>query len=176
MKRSAVSALCILTTLVTAYYALRLMFGSVNGGPRLWWPWLMLGASILLLVGGVHLVIPRVCPFVPFLGAPVIPLLLCLGLLGHVVVRCWLFAGAILLGTCVIECLIWVSRKPGLTLLITSLLLAGSWVPFSVNIWRGYFSPYPQVLDPRVLVVSYAPWLLMLACIGVSIGELRQRE
>jgi len=48
------------TAVVTGYWALRLMFLPLNGGPQSWWPPIMLGASILLLGGGMHVVAPQV--------------------------------------------------------------------------------------------------------------------
>src|SRR5215831_4286044 len=103
LKRAGTGALHLLTGVMTGYWALRLMFLPLNGGPQSWWPPIMLGASIVLLVGGVHAVIPRVQGFWLVLLAPAISLVLCAVLFQNLGARCWFFALAMALSTWIIQ-------------------------------------------------------------------------
>jgi len=169
LRRAGAGALYLLTSVMTGYWALRLMFLPLNGGPHSPWPPIMLGASILLLAGGVHAVIPRVQGVWLALLAFAIPLALCAALFQNLAARCWFFALAIALSAWIIQTIASAFKTAELVPLITSLMLAASWVPLSVNTVRLYFAPTTSNPDPIVLVLSLAPWVLILASVAAGI-------
>lgn len=59
MKRAA-GVLYVVTALVSGFWASYLIGRASIGGPWSWWYVVTLGASVLLLVGGVHTVLPQV--------------------------------------------------------------------------------------------------------------------
>lgn len=58
--RQAAGVLYVATALVSGFWEISLMLRPLIGGPWSWWYVLTLGASVLLLVGGVHTVVPEV--------------------------------------------------------------------------------------------------------------------
>lgn len=169
VKRAGAGALYLLTSVITGYWALRLMFLPLNGGPQSWWPPIMLGASILLLVVGVHVVVPRVQGVWLVLLALAIPLVLCAALLQSLAARCWFFALAVALSTLLVQTITSALKRRELLLPMVSLILAASWVPLSVNTLRLYFAPTTSSPDPMVLLLSLAPWVLIVASVAAGI-------
>src|SRR5260370_11185259 len=150
MRRLAVPSLCFVTALVTGYYSLRLIFGTVNG-ERSSWPFAMLAASILLLVAGIRFAAHMRDVWLVLIAAA-IPMLLCIALVGHLLVRCSLFALLTALSFWLLEAIASLFKRKGLLLLLASLALAISWVPFSVSIWQVYFAPTTSGPDPMNLL------------------------
>ena len=153
----------VVTAVITGYWALRLMFLPLNGGPQSSWPPIMLGASILLLGGGIHVVVPQVRGAWLVLFAAALPLVLCAVLFGALASRCWLFALAVAVGTWITQAVASALKRAELVALIASLILAASWVPGTVNTLRLYFSPVTSSPDPMALILSLAPWVLIFA-------------
>lgn len=159
-----------MTAFITGYWALRLMFLPLNGGAQPWWPPIMLGASILLLGGGMHVVVPQVRGVWLVLFAAVLPLALCAVLFGALAFRCGFFALAVALSMWITQALASVVKRAGGLALIVSLILAVSWVPGSVNTLRLYFSPRTSSPDPTVLILLMVPWVLIIASVVAGIA------
>ena len=169
MRRAIIGGLCVLTAVISGYWAFRLMYPPVIGGPQAWWPAFMLGASILLLGGGIQAVFPQVRRvwFVLFAGA--FPLVLCAVVIGALPSRCWLIAFAVALCMGITQALAWALKKVEYVALITSLIVAASWVPVSVNTLRAYFSPTAGSPNPYVLVFLLGMWVLIFESIFAGI-------
>ena len=169
LRRVVAGVLCVMTAVITGYWALRLMFPPVNAGPQSWWPAIMLGASILLLGGGVHTVVPPVRGAWLVLFAAAFPLVLYAVHFRALPSRCWFFALAVALSMWITQALASALKRAQYVVLITSLILAASWVPVSVNTLRFYFSPTPRSPDPMVLFSLLALWVLILESVVVGI-------
>jgi hypothetical protein len=170
--RRAPGVLYVVTALVTGLLASYLIGGASIGGPWSWWYVVTLGASVLLLVGGVHTVFPRIkhkwlvaiagtVSLAPWnLGA-----WLGEGLAFALVVAlvCW--------GVLVVAPL----RKRGWILpLAASVLLAAWWIPASVQTLRTFFSPKPPSLDPMQLAWTLVPSVLAIASLIASATSSRK--
>ncbi len=169
VRQAIASGLCVLTAIITGYWALRLMSLPVNRGPQTWWPTIMLGASILLLGGGTQGVVPQVRGAWLVLFAEVCPLVLCAVLFRALPSKCWFFAFAVALSMGIIQALASALKRAEYVVLVTSLILAASWVPVSVDTLRGYFSPIPRSSGPIVLFPLLALWVLLLESVAVGI-------
>ena len=162
-----------MTAVVTGYWALRLMFLPLNGGPQSWWPPIMLGASILLLGGGMHVVAPQVRGVWLVLLAAVLPLALCAVLFGALAFRCGFFALVVALSMWITQSLASAVNRAGGLALIVSLILAVSWVPGSLNTLRLYFSPTTSRPDPTVLILLLVPWVFITASVIAGVALCR---
>jgi hypothetical protein len=134
----------------------------VNGDPLSGWPAIMLGASILLLGGGIHAVVPRIrrAWFVLFAGG--IPVVLCAVLFRALPLRCWFLAFAVALCMGIIQALARALKRAEYVVLITSLILAASWVPVTVHTLHAYFSPTTGRPAPTALVFLLGMWVLIV--------------
>jgi hypothetical protein len=168
MRRAIVGGLCVLTAVISGYLALRI-FQQVNGEPRAWWTVIMLGASILLLGGGIHVVVTRVPGGWFALFAAAFPLVLCRVLFGVLPLGCWLFAFAVALSMGIIQALAGAFKGPEYVVLITSLILAASWVPVSVNTLRVYFSLTAGSPNRFVLLFLLGMWVLIFESVVAAI-------
>jgi TPR repeat protein len=121
------------------------------------------------MVVGVHAVVPRVQGVWLVLLAPAIPLVLCAALFQSLAARCWFFALAVALSTLLVQTIASALKKGELLLPMVSLILAASWVPLSVNTLRLYFAPATSSPDPMVLLLSLAPWVLIVASVAAGI-------
>jgi hypothetical protein len=164
MWRIAAGILHVVTAAITGYWAVRLMFLPLNGGPQSGWPPVMLGASILLLVAGAYVVIPRITGVCLAPLALAVPMVLCAVLFEVTETRCWLFSFVVALGACIIQYAASAFRKADLVPLIASLIL---------NALRLYFAPTASSPDPMLLVLSLSPWALILASAAAGIAVLR---
>jgi hypothetical protein len=173
MRRAVVGSLYVVTAVITGYWALRLMFLPLSGGPQSWWPPIMLGASILLLGGGMHVVVPQVRGVWLVLFAAVLPLALCAVLFGALAFRCGFFALVVALSMWITQALASPVNRVGGLALIVSLILAVSWVPGSVNTLRLYFSPTTSSPDPTVLILLLVPWVFIIASVIAGIALCR---
>ena len=162
--RYSASILFVLTAFLTGYITLYGMLQTLNGAPWFWWYPIMLGASILLLVGGVHAIAPRVKRIWLIVLAATIPLILC-GVFGGLPLRCWLFAIVVASVTWATISLASAFQRAGVTAFIASLILAAPWVTPSVHTLNVYFSPKPPNPDPRALLWMLALWVVIIASI-----------
>jgi hypothetical protein len=176
MKRTVAGGLYVVTAVITGYWALRLMFLPLNGGPQSWWPPIMLGTSILLLGSGMHVVVPQVRGVWLVLFAAVLPLALCAVLFGALAFRCVFFALVVALSMWITQALASAVSRVGGLALIVSLILAVSWVPRSVNTLRLYFSPTTSSPDPTVLIMLLVPWVLIIASVIAGITLCRSQK
>lgn len=173
VRRAVVGVVDIVTGAITGYWALRVMFLPVNGGKQSGWPPIMLGASILLLVSCVNVVVPTVRGVYLALLALTIPLVLCGVLFEGLATRCWLFGFAVSLSTWVIRYAASSFRRTRLFPLIVSLILMTSWIPLSVNTLSLYLAPTTPSPSPRFLVLLLALWVLILASVAAGIAFCR---
>lgn len=157
-----------MTSIITGYWALRLIFLPVDGEPQSWWPAIMLGASILLLSTGIHAVVPKIRGVWLVLLAAVLPLVLFAVLFRALPLRWWFFAFAVALSMGITQVLASALERAEYLVPVTSLILAVSWVPVSVNTLRGYFSPTSSSPDPWVLYSLLALWVLILESVVVG--------
>jgi hypothetical protein len=159
--RQAAGLLYAVTALVSAYWEFSLMLRLFIGGPWSWWYMIMLGASVLLLVGGVHIVAPQIRGGWLVALAAMVPLLLW-SLFRHwswVWLVFTLATAMIAWGTLFLAAAL---QKPWVVSLIASVLLAIWWVPASVRALSAYFSPKPTNLDPTELIWALTPCLLVI--------------
>lgn len=163
---------CVLTAITTGYWALRLMFLPLNGGAESWWPPIMLGASILLMGSGLHVVVHQLRGVWLVLFAGALPLLLCIAVFQRVPPRGVVFALSVAFAMWIIQQLASAMNRRGSMVLVASLILAVSWVPFSINAVRSYLSPSAPVSDSAGLVFSLAPWVLIAMCVLVGSSSM----
>ena len=172
-RRVIAGGLCVLTAVITGYRALRFMYVPGNEGPQPSWPAIMLGASILLLGAGIHAVVPPVRGAWLVLFTAAFPVALWAVLFRALPLRCWFFALAVALSMWITQALASALKKAELVVLITSLILAASWVPVSVNTLRGYFSPTLRSSARVVVFPLLALWVLILesVVVGILLGK-----
>jgi hypothetical protein len=168
LKIWSAGILYVVTAFQTGYLVLYAMLQTVNGGPWSWWYPIMLGASILLLVGGVHVVAFRVKEGWLVVLAAALPLAMC-GAFGGLPLRCWVFAIAVAVVTWASLALASAFKRAAITGLIATLILAASWVPPSVRTLSVYFSAKPPDPNPVALLWLLAPWVLIVASIIAGI-------
>lgn len=148
LKKLSLGTLYPVTAFMTGYMVLYLMLETIYGGPWSWWYPIMLGASILLLAGGVHVIAPRVKNRWLSAVAGVLPLIMC-GAFGALPLRCWIFAIAIAFASWAGLALASAIKRTATTGLMAALILAASWAPPSVRSLTVYFSPNLQTQTQR---------------------------
>jgi hypothetical protein len=148
--------------------ALFLMLQTINGGPWSWSYPIILGASILLLVGAVHVVASRVKKgwFAALPG--IFPLIIC-GAFGGLPLICWGFSTATALVTWAGLALASALRRAATTGLMAALIIAAAWAPPSTRTLIAYFSPKPQDPNPATLLWVLVPWIFIVASIIAGI-------
>lgn len=159
--RQAAGVLYAVTALVSGYWELSLMLRPFIGGPWSWWYMIMLGASVLLLVGGVYTFAPQVRSGWLVALATIVPLPLW-GLFRH---WSWVW----LIFTITLALVAWGTlflastlKRASVVSLIPSVLLATWWVPASTRTLLTYLSPKPASLDPTELFWALTPCLLVI--------------
>ena len=158
----AISMLYILTALLTGYAAAYQMMQTVNGGPWSWCYPFMLGASILLLVSGIHVAAAAVNVVRLSVIAAAVPLAVC-AVFGRLPMRCWLFALAVGIAAWVCFTLASGTRRNGVPAFISSVVLVASWLPGSVAAVHAYLFPSPPAVNPPGLVPLIILWAFILA-------------
>jgi len=138
-------------------------------GTKSWWPPIMLGASILLMGSGLQVVVPPLRGVWLVLLAGALPLLLGIAVFRTVPPRGVAFALSVAFVMWIIQQLSSAMNRRGSLVLVASLVLAVSWVPFSINAVRSYLSPSAPVSDSTGLVFSLAPWVLIAVCVLVGV-------
>jgi|SRR5580693_4680583 hypothetical protein len=145
------------TALLTGYAAFFLMMQTVNGGPWSWWGPVMLGASILLMVVGIHAFATRLPVGWLVAIASATPPVIC-SVFGEWPLRCWIFALAVGLSALAIFKVDAVIGHGDIAAFLASSLLGASWISVSVNTVRAYFSPNVANPSPAVLVLLFLLW------------------
>jgi len=166
--RQAAGILYIVTAIVSGYWEASLMLRPLIGGPWSWWYIIMLGASVLLLVGGVHSIAPQVrCGWLVAL-AVIVPLILWTAFrdgswvwLLFTVVMALVAWGTLALASTV--------QRSSVVAIIASVVLATWWVPASVRTLGAYFSPTPGSPDPMELLWALTPALLVIASVIIGV-------
>lgn len=172
--RQAAGILYVVTAIVSGYWEVSLMLRPLIGGPWSWWYMIMLGASVLLLVGGVHTVAPQVREGWLVALAAIVPLLLG-GLF-----RYWSWVWLIFIVATVLVAwgtltLASVLQRGWVVAFLASVLLAAWWVPASVRTFDAYLSPRPPSNpNPTELLWALTPALLIIASVilGVVLSRL----
>jgi len=166
--RQAAGVLYIVTALISGYWEISLMLRPLIGGPWSWWYVITLGASVLLLVGGIHTVAPQI-RWGWLVGLAVIVPLVLWGLfrdgswvwLAFTIVTALAAWGAFVLASTL--------HRSSVVAIIASAALAVWWVPASVHTLGAYFSPRPSSPDPMELLWALTPALLVIASIIVGV-------
>jgi hypothetical protein len=172
---AAAGSFYLVTGLLTGYAAVYQMMQTVNGGSWSWSYPLMLGASVLLLVSGVHDMFVNISTVWLALIAAAFPIGFC-ALFGATPVRCWVFA--IFIGAVTWACFTLAGgRRPGLPALIGSSALIASWLPSSVATMYAYLFRNPPVTNRPVLTTLIIFWIFLLAAMMISsISFFRARQ
>jgi hypothetical protein len=160
MKRVA-SILHVVTAFVTGCWAIYLIGLPSVGGPWSWWYPIILAASILLLVGGVHMALPRLRRGWLVLIAAVFSILS--WNLGTWLREALIFAGVMAATAWCVLALASLSKRAWVVSFIASLLLAVWWVPQSVRTLNAFFSPRSASVAPSGLLWALTPALLVVA-------------
>jgi hypothetical protein len=170
--RQAAGILYVVTALVSGYWEVSLMLRPLIGGPWSWWYVIMLGASVLLLVGGVHTVAPQV----KWAWLVVLAVIASLVLWSLFRDGSWVW----LVFTVATALVAWVAlalastlQRGSLVAVIASVALAAWWIPASVRTLSAYFSTRPSSPDPAGLLWALIPALLIFASIiaGVVLSK-----
>lgn len=173
MREPTTGALYVVTAIVTGSWSVYLIGCVSIGGPSSGWYVITLGASILMLIGGIHVLLPRLR-------------------------RVWLLAIALAVSTLpwnldgwlsalVVTSVAWgglaaasIIRRPAVMPLLASLILGAWWFPASVYSGARAASAYQLVfaLTPSVLVLlSCTAALLEIASSTRSkLGESRSGD
>jgi len=158
--RRTAGILYVVTALVSGYWASYLIGRASIGGPWSWWYVTTLGASVLLLVGGVHIVLPQVRRgWLVAIAAGISLLPWNLGAWHREGVT---FAVVVALGSWAGLALASAWRRPSVVAFIASVVLAAWWTPASVHNVGTYFSPKPPSFDPMQLVWILVPSVLVI--------------
>jgi hypothetical protein len=159
--RQTAGVLYAVTAIVSGYWEVSLMLRPLIGGPWSWWYMIMLGASVLLLVGGVHAVAPQVKWAWLVALAVVVSLVL------------WsLFRD----GSWGVLTLASTLQRGSLVAVIASVALAAWWVPASVRTLSAYSSPRPSSPDPAELLWALVPIFLIIASIITGVVLMINRD
>jgi len=168
MRRAAAGSLYVVTSLITGYRALLFVFAP-SGGLFFWWPLVMFGASILLMVGGIQTLAPRMKQRWSVAIAAAVPLIMWIALLREFLWIFWMFAVTVTLLTWGILALASALRRNWIAGVAASLLLAASWLPISVEALAEYLSPKPPNPEPTALLWLVMPNALAVVCLVAGI-------
>ena len=167
-KNLSAGILYIVTACLTGYMALYVMLQTINGAPSSWLHPIMLGASILLLVSGVHVIASRVKKGWLVTIAGFLPIIMC-GVFGGLPPRCWLFAISTALVTWASLALASAFKKRAIMGLVAALILAALWALPYVRTLSDYFSPKPRDPNPVTLLWILVPWIPIVTSIVAGI-------
>ena len=155
------------TALLTGYATLYQILQTVNGGPWSWWYPIMLGGSILLVVGNIHELVPKLNNLWLVALSALMPLALC-GLLGRPPLRCWAFGIALAFIAWIGLAVGSTTRQLNVLTLASSLALLASWLPMSVRTFRVYLSSNASGSNATVLLPLFLTWALLIATVALS--------
>lgn len=173
LKRWAAGFLYLVTALFTGYWGLRFTFAPAG----VWWLLTMLGAPILMLVGGVLTLFPRVKKVWLVALAGTILFVIWVAFIREFLWVYWVFAVAVVLVTWGILALASALKREWLAGFVASVILAASWAPVSVEVWVEYFSPKNPGTDQMGLILLVlVPWVLIVASLiaGVALSKSPQ--
>jgi hypothetical protein len=173
INRAIVGGLCVLTAVISGYWALKLMMVLLVNGELLFGrPAIMLGASIQLLGSGIHSVVPQVRGAWFVLIAAAAPLVLCAVAFSNIPSTCWFFAFAVALCMGITQAISRALKRAEYEILITSLILGASWAPISFDMLHAYFSRSSSLPTP-ILAFLLGMWVLILESIvaGILLGK-----
>ncbi len=174
--RWGIAAFYVAAAVLTGYAALYQMLQTINGAPWSWWYLIRLGASILLLVGGIKAVAPRVKSGWLVAISAAIPLAFC-ALFGSLPPRCWIFAfvvAVVALATLLIGSAM---NRHGFAAFTASLLLVLSWLPASIATLRDYFAGNAPSTSPVALLPLLVLWVFIIGASVLSgIVSLRSSQ
>jgi hypothetical protein len=172
LMKKVTGVLHVLTALVTGFWAIYLIGLPSIGGPWSWWYPINLAASILLLVGGLHI------------AAPQLKHLWLLAVAFGLSLLCWnlavwfreglIFAGASALATWCALALSSFWKRGWIVSLVATLLLATWWIPQSVRTFAAFFSARAS-LAPSGLLWAIAPSVLVIASL-IAVGIVSRRS
>jgi hypothetical protein len=169
--RHLVGTLFLVTALVTGYWEFYLMVRPLIGGPWSWWYPTMFGASTLLLVGGILLILPRMKKAWLVALALAVPLILCAPF--GVSLSCGIFVAAIGFITWAALSVASAFKRPSVVPLTASVPLAVWWIPASAYNVRIYFSPNPPSPDAFELLWALVACILVIGSLIASAASLR---
>ncbi len=172
MKRAVAGSLYLVTALITGYPALQLLF-TPTGGSFFWWPWVMFGASVLVMVGGIQTIVPRMKQRWSVAIAAAVPLILWIVFIREFLWIFWIFAATLTLLTWGIVAFASALNRNWVAGFAASLTLAVAWLPTSVEAWVLYFSPRPPNPDPTWLLRPLAPEALAVVSLITGIVPCR---
>jgi hypothetical protein len=153
--------------LITGYWGLQTIFMPSSGGRFNWWPLIMLGAPILLFVGGVLTIFPQLKKIWLVALAVAILFVIWVTLIRDFSWTYWIFAAAVMLTTWGTLALASSLKRTETTAFIASLMLAASWFPGSIYAFRVYLFPNPPAANPPALL----PLLFLLFLCGLIIAS-----
>ena len=165
--RWAAGLLYVSTGLLTGYAALYQMMQTVNGGPWSWCYPVMIAASVLVLVSGVHFTVPKLDPIWLAAIAAAIPIAVCT-FFGRIPGRCWAFAAIIAMITWACFTFIGGARRQSLPALIANGVLLTSWIPSSATTIYAYMTLNSPSMTARALLPLIVFWVFLLAAMMIS--------
>jgi hypothetical protein len=157
-----------LTAIVSGYWEMSLILRPTIGGPWSWWYMIMLSASVLLLIGGVHVVAPQMK------SASLVVLSVVVSLVLWSLFRdsswVWLvFSIATAAVTWGVLTLASTFQRDSLVAAIAGAVLAAWWISASVRTLITYFSPSPSNPGLAGLVWTLTPVLLITASAVIGV-------
>lgn len=173
--RQTVGTLFLVTALISGYGEWYLMSLTILGGPWSWWYPVMFGASIVLLVGGILTLLPRMRRVWLTAIAVALPLVRCIpfGLSWS----CGIFAIVIGLTTWGTLALASAWKRASVVALIPSAALALWWLPVSVKFLIGvlviYLSPDLTNVNLTGILWALTPSILVVASLIAGVALLR---
>ena len=165
----------VLTALATGYWGLQMIFTPSSGGRFFWWPLIMLGASILLLLAGIFVLFPQMKKmWLTALAAALLFFIWVTLIRDFSWIYC-IFAVAVTLATWGTLAFASAVKRAGIAAFIASAMLAASWLPGSINAFRAYLFPNPPAANPPVLLPLLVLWALIIASIttGAVLSKYR---
>jgi hypothetical protein len=164
-----------ITALLTGFAAFNMMMQTVNGAPSSWWGPIMLAAAILLMVAGIHAVVPQLSVRSLSVVAAGIPFAICTAF-GTWPPRCWIFA-AIVGASAFVILKIDASMNHGDTAAFSvTALLALSWLVVSVSTMRGYLYSTAANIGLGLLVLLFYWALILTALVRAGLTILRSNR
>lgn len=168
LMRWAAGVLYAVTALVTGYWGLQAMFTPSGGGRFFWWPLIMFGAPILLLVGGILAIFPQAKKRWLVTLAGTILLVVWVALIRNFSKTYLIFAVVVILITWAVLALASALRNAGVVPFIASLTLAASWLPGSVYAFHAYLVTIPPIANALLLLPLLVPWALIMGSIIIA--------
>jgi hypothetical protein len=166
--------LYVLTAVLSGYWEISLILRSMVGGPWSWWYVVMLGGSVVLLVGGLHTTAPVVKW--PWLISVVVTLSLVLWGVFRDAPWVWLvFAVATALVSWGSLTLASILQRDSLVAVVASVALAVWWIPASVRTVSAYLSATTRNADSAGLLWALIPTVLIIASLLTGVVSAKSR-